>query len=244
MRPFPRPRDLAEARRLQEALRARVVLAGDPTPVRWVAALDASAKKGEGLFAVAVLWDRRAEGAVAAASAHVPESELFPYVPGYLSFREAAAYLAALSRLPRPPQALLVDGQGIAHPRGLGIAAHLGVHLDLPSVGLAKRRLFGQPAGPLAEEADAAVPLCGPPGSLGAANPACPGVQVGWVWRSRARVRPVFLSPGHRVGLPETLAFARGFPRATKLPEPLRLAHLLAGRARKNRQTGPLPLEW
>ncbi len=243
MKPFPKPRDLAEARRLQTALRERVVLRGDPGGVRFVAALDASAKKGEGLFAVAVLWDRAENAPRAAASAHVPEARLFPYVPGFLSFREAEAYLGALALLPRAPEALLVDGQGIAHPRGLGIATHLGVHLDLPSVGVAKRRLFGEPAGPLPDAKDAALPLCAPKDALGTPHPACPGVQVGWVWRSREGVRPLFLSPGHRVGMAATLAFAQSFPRQTKLPEPLRLAHRLAGQARKRRQTGPLRLE-
>ncbi len=243
MRPFPRPASLEEARALQNALRSRVRLAGDPRRVRRVAALDASAKRGEGLFAVAVLWDRARQQPLAAASAHVPEKELFPYVPGYLSFREAEAYLRAIAALPESPEALLVDGQGIAHPRGLGIAAHLGVHLDLPAVGVAKRRLFGEPAGELPEEEDAALPLCAPEGALGVANEACPGVQMGWVWRSRRRTNPLFVSPGHRVGMSEALAFVRSFPRKTKLPEPLALAHRLAGRARKTARLGPLPLE-
>ena len=243
MKPFPRPEDLGEARALQRALRERVVLAGDPSRARLVAALDASAKRGEGLFAVAVLWDRAQAAPLAASSAHVPEAELFPYVPGYLSFREAEAYLRALKALPEAPEALLVDGQGIAHPRGLGIAAHLGVHLDLPSVGVAKRRLFGEPAGPLLEEENAAAPLCAPRDALGVPSPACPGVQVGWVWRSRPRTNPLFVSPGHRVGMDEALAFVRSFPRRTKLPEPLALAHRLAGRARKTAQVGPLSLK-
>ena len=243
MKPFPKPKDLAEARALQNALRARVRLSGDPRDARLVAALDASAKKGEGLFAVAVLWDRVQNAPLAAASAHVPEEELFPYVPGYLSFREAEAYLRALSFLPQAPEALLVDGQGIAHPRGLGIAAHLGVHLDLPAVGVAKKKLFGTPAGPLSEEEDAATALCAPEGALGALSPACPGVQIGWVWRSRRRTNPLFVSPGHRVGVPETLRFLRSFPRSTKLPEPLRQAHRLSGWARRSARTGSLPLK-
>ncbi len=244
MKPFPRPRDLSEARALQRALRERVRLHGDAGSTRLIAALDASAKRGEGLYAVAVLWDRGVGTPIAAASAHVPEKDLFPYVPGYLSFREAAAYLEALDQLPQSPEALLVDGQGIAHPRGFGIAAHLGVHLDLPAVGVAKRRLFGVPAAPLPEEEDAAIPLCAPAQALGAPAEAChPGVQVGWVWRSRRRTNPLFVSPGHRLGMLEALALVRSLPRRTKLPEPLRLAHRLAGRARARSETGRLPLE-
>ena len=244
MRPFPKPRNLEEARALQNELRSRVELSGDPRAARLVAALDASAKKNEGLFAVAVLWDRAQNAPLAAASAHVPEEDLFPYVPGFLSFREAEAYLRALEQLPEPPEALLVDGQGIAHPRGLGIAAHLGVHTGLPAVGVAKRRLYGAPAGLLPEEGDAAVPLCGPREALGVAAEGCPGVQIGWVWRSRPRTNPLFVSPGHRSGMAEALDFARGFPRRTKLPEPLRLAHRLSGQARTRRVQGQLALEF
>jgi len=241
--PFPKPDSLEAARQMQEALRERVILRGDATKVRRIAALDASAKKGEGLFAVAVLWDSDSNRVLAAASAHVAEEDLFPYVPGFLSFREADAYLRALSALPEAPEGLLVDGQGIAHPRGLGIAAHLGVHLNLPAVGVAKRRLYGRETGTLADEAGSAVPLCGPSRALGVPCPDCPGVQIGWVYRSRSGVKPVYVSPGHRVGMAEALFWLRSLPTKTKLPEPLRWAHRLAGRARKENITGLLPLE-
>ncbi len=243
MVPFPKPDSLEAARQMQEALRERVVLRGDPAPLRRIAALDASAKKGEGLYAVAVLWDTESARLLAAASAHVAEEDLFPYVPGFLSFREADAYLQALARLPEAPEALLVDGQGIAHPRGLGIATHLGVHLDLPSIGVAKRRLYGKEAGQLAHASGSAVPLCAPPGALGVPCPDCPGVQIGWVYRSRTGVKPVYVSPGHRVGMAEALSLIRSLPQKTKLPEPLRWAHRLAGRARRENITGLLPLE-
>ncbi|MDT7920392.1 MAG: endonuclease V [Meiothermus sp.] len=223
---FVRPGNLAEARALQKALAEAVVLEGNPSPARYIVALDAShptrfsRQKGPSV-AVAVLWDQAQGAALEVAAAQMDEPELFPYLPGYLSFREAPLYLAALAQLSHAPEVLLVDGQGIAHPRRLGIAAHLGVHLDLPSIGVAKTLLFGRPEGALPLEAGSAVRLMDGE------------TQIGWVYRSRAGVRPLVVSPGHRVGLAESLAFVRSLVGKTRLPEPLRLAHLQAGAKRR-----------
>jgi deoxyribonuclease V len=224
MRPqrLAQPSSLTEAFALQKALAEAVVLEGNPGPARYIAALDAShptrfsRQKGSSV-AVAVLWDRIQGRVLEVATAQIDEAELFPYIPGYLSFREAPLYLAALEQLSHAPEVLLVDGQGIAHPRRLGIAAHLGVHLDLPSIGVAKTLLFGRPEGELPLEAGSAVRLMDGE------------TQIGWVYRSRAGVRPLVVSPGHRVGLAESLAFVRLLMGKTRLPEPLRLAHLQAG---------------
>ena len=215
------PDDYQEAGRLQRELAARVVVNGDPTPVRWLVALDASHKRGGNLVAAAVLWDCRQSCVHEVGLARVDPDTVFPYVPGYLSFREAPVYLAALAELSQQPEVLLVDGQGIAHPRRLGIASHLGVHLDLPSIGVAKRPLVGRAAAELETEAGQAVPLVHK------------GETIGWVYRSRTNVKPLYLSPGHRVGLDETLALVRALPTPTKLPEPLRQAHRWAGKARR-----------
>ncbi|WP_038045463.1 endonuclease V [Thermus caliditerrae] len=217
--PFPKPESLEAALALQRVLAQRVVLEGSLEGVRLLAALDASHKKGKPLVAVAVLYHLE-RGPLFVGRGKVPEEELFPYIPGLLSFREAPAYLEALRHLPEAPEALLVDGQGIAHPRGLGIASHLGVHLDLPSVGVAKSLLFGRPEAPLPQEAGSAVKLLSPQGQ-----------PLGYAYRSRTGVRPLFVSPGHRVGLEEALAFVQRLPTRFRLPEPLRLAHLEAGRA-------------
>lgn len=227
---FPVPKNLQEATALQRELAAGVERFGDLQHVQTLAALDASYKKGEALVAAAVLWDVREGRVLEAAFAAVDPDEIFPYVPGYLSFREAPAYLEALGNLSKTPDLLLVDGQGVAHPRGLGIASHLGVHLDVPSLGVAKSLLYGRPQGDLQGEAGSAVPL------------AAKGAQIGWVYRSRTGVNPLYLSPGHRVGLEAGLAFVRALPGKTKLPEPLRQAHVLSGRARKEGLRGRVTL--
>ncbi|MFN4072711.1 MAG: endonuclease V [Thermus sp.] len=219
MTPFPKPEDLQAAMALQRSLAERVLLEGSLQGVQRIAALDASHKRGKPLVAVAVLYHLE-KGPMAVGVGVVPEEALFPYIPGFLSFREAPAYLQAIHALGDPPEALLVDGQGIAHPRGLGIASHLGVHLDLPSIGVAKSLLHGRLEAPLPQEAGSAVRLLSPEGR-----------PLGYAYRSRQGVKPLFISPGHRVGLEEALAFVKGLPTRFRLPEPLRLAHLEAGKA-------------
>ncbi|ETN88050.1 endonuclease V [Thermus sp. NMX2.A1] len=219
MAPFPKPEDLQTAMALQRSLAERVILKGSLKGVKRIAALDASHKRGKPLVTVAVLYHLE-KGPLAVGVGVVPEEALFPYIPGFLSFREAPAYLQALEALPEPPEALLVDGQGIAHPRGLGIASHLGVHLDLPSIGVAKSLLYGRLEAPLPLEAGSAVRILSPEGR-----------PLGYAYRSRKGVKPLFISPGHRVGLEEALAFVKHLPTRFRLPEPLRLAHLEAGKA-------------
>ena len=227
MLPFPTPKDLSQARAIQQSLRARVTLQGDPIGVRYLVALDAShptrfSKVQGQSTAAAVLWDCQEAKVAEVATAAVDPDTLFPYVPGFLSFRETPVYLVALAKLSLQPQLLLVDGQGIAHPRRFGIACHLGVHLDIPAIGVAKTLLFGSPAAELPEEAGSAVELHSK------------AEQIGWVYRSRARVQPLYVSPGHRVGMGESLDFVRSLTGKTRFLEPLRQAHMAAGEARRS----------
>ena len=152
------PKNLSEAKHLQQTLAARVDTTDDLGGVRTLAALDASMTRDGPIVAAAVLWDVAAQEVTEVGLAAVAQEEVFPYISGFLSFCEAPAYLTALAVLELQPD-LLVDGQGNAHPRGLGIATHLGVHLDKPSIGVAKSRLYGQAVGVLGEEAGSAVPL-------------------------------------------------------------------------------------
>jgi deoxyribonuclease V len=146
----------------------------------------------------------------------------FPYLPGYLSFREAPAVLEAYRGLTCRPDVLLLDGQGIAHPRRFGLASHLGVLLELPTVGVAKSRLVGKHA-PLGRRRGSRVPLIHN------------GRRVGEVVRTRDGVRPVYVSPGHRIGFERAVRLVLDACRGLRLPEPTRLAHIGANRLRSGR---------
>ncbi|WP_227369887.1 deoxyribonuclease V [Halomonas sp. M20] len=163
------------------------------------------------------------------------EPTRMPYIPGLLSFREIPAALNAFKRLSQRPDLVMVDGQGIAHPRRLGVASHLGLWLDLPTLGVAKKRLCGKhgevPAGrgdwtPLTDRRrkedpeDALVDDAG-------------RVIIGAMLRSREGVKPVIVSTGHRVSQATALEWAIACLGRTKLPEPTRLADRLASRRGK-----------
>ena len=139
----------------------------------------------------------------------------FPYVPGLLSFREIPAVLAALERLIDLPDLILVDGQGYAHPRRFGIASHLGVLTDLPTIGVGKTRLLGYYDEP-PEERGSWTPLRDK------------GEVIGAVLRTRERVKPLFISAGHRISLETAVAYVMRCTRRYRLPETTRRAHRLA----------------
>lgn len=137
----------------------------------------------------------------------------FPYIPGLLSFREIPALLEAWKQLRMRPDAVLVDGQGIAHPRRLGIATHVGLLIDVPTVGVGKSRLTGAHAevGPL-------------PGDT---QPLLDGTEViGTVLRTKPKSNPLFISPGNNIDLASSVALVRACLRGYRLPEPTRLAHM------------------
>lgn len=139
----------------------------------------------------------------------------FPYVPGLLSFREIPAILGAIERLDIRPDLLFCDGQGIAHPRRLGLASHLGLLLDIPAIGVAKTRLIGS---------HEAVP-----DRRGAWVPLKDGKEtIGAVLRSRKGVKPLYVSPGHRIGLASSVAWVMACLTRYRLPETTRWAHRLA----------------
>jgi deoxyribonuclease V len=139
----------------------------------------------------------------------------FPYIPGLLSFREIPAALAALAALPHAPDLILCDAQGIAHPRRCGLASHLGLLARTPSIGVAKTRLVGEHRAPPARRG-AWVPLTD-----------C-GERIGAVLRTRAGVKPVYVSIGHRVSLATALRYVMACTTRYRIPEPLRRAHRLA----------------
>jgi deoxyribonuclease V len=138
-----------------------------------------------------------------------------PYIPGFLSFREYPALLAAWEQLSRKPDLLFVDGHGISHPRRLGVASHFGLLVDVPTIGVAKKRLCGK-FEPLSPEPGALAPLMDN------------NEQLAWVWRSKARCNPLFIATGHRISQDSALAWVQRCTRGYRLPEPTRWADAVA----------------
>jgi len=208
-----------QARRLQDELARRVELCPLPGAVRYVAGADAAfSKEAQVVFAAAVVLAYPELEVVERAEACVPAA--FPYIPGLLSFREGPAVLEALRRLQARPDVVMFDGQGIAHPRRLGLAAHMGLWLGLPTVGCAKSRLVGEHE---------------PPGMRrGAWKPLthC-GELVGSVLRTRSGVRPLYVSPGHLCDHAGARRLVLSCCTRYRLPEPTRQAHLAVARQKR-----------
>ena len=214
--------DIPEAVRLQHFLSGKVSLTGKIGALRFVAGCDVGYSLTSGaLFGGAVLWDL--ENFEIIEERVVEDGIPFPYISGLLSFREAPVLLKALERLSRTPDAILVDGQGIAHPRGLGLASHIGLHVDAPVVGCAKTRLFGDHK-----------PVDAKKGSFCWLR--CDDLRIGAVLRTRTNVKPVYVSPGNRIEVSESLRVVSACTGRFRLPEPIRAAHrLVQSRAKQNR---------
>ncbi len=204
----------AAAIALQRRLRSKVLRVGRPGQVRHVAGTDVGFERGGGITraAVVVLSFPGLE-LVDYAIARLPTR--FPYVPGLLSFREIPALLVALEQLRVRPDLILCDGQGLAHPRRFGIASHLGVYCDIPSIGVAKSRLIGEHGQP-EQRRGAWAPLRDK------------GETIGAVLRTRVNTRPVYVSIGHRVSLPLAVRYVMACTTRFRLPETTRWAHRLA----------------
>lgn len=204
--------DIDAARALQDELAARVTLRdGFPHRLRMVAGCRADpAEDGAIVQATAVLVDAETLQPLEQQVARAPAP--LPYVPGLFSFRVLPALLQAVGQLSHAPDLLFVDGHGIAHPRRLGLASHLGVATGLPAIGVAERILTGTTSMPLHQVQGAFVPLRDG------------REQVGWLLRSRVGEAPLAVSPGHRVAMPSVAELVMRFVRGTRLPEPLRLA--------------------
>jgi deoxyribonuclease V len=214
------PRDVASARALQEKLRARVIACDAiGCRVRFVAGTDVSwSRRAPTLFAAVVVLDVRTLAVVDSATAELAAS--FPYVPGYLSFREIPALLRAFEQLRVAPDLVVVDGHGRAHPRRLGIASHLGLALGLPTIGCAKSVLVGEHSPPALER--------------GAFTPLRDGRDLlGSALRTRAGVSPVFVSVGHRVSLATARRWVLRLAPAHRVTEPVRAAHAESNRVRR-----------
>ncbi len=210
-----------EAVKIQGALRPKLHLGerGFSGRLRYVGGADISYTRGDDRFFAAVVileWPslRTIEEATHA------EKVTFPYVPGLLSFREGPPLIRAFEKLKRVPDVVLFDGQGIAHPRGLGLASHMGIILNVASVGCAKTKLVGEHS-EVGEDVGDYVDLF------------FNGRSVGAVVRTKKRVKPIYVSQGHRVGLEQSIRIALSCCRGYRIPEPVRQAHLLVNRMRR-----------
>lgn len=208
---------------VQRDLAARVKCVPLAQPVRFIAGLDAAFSKDDKLcFGAVVLWDMNLQCVI---EQHTACRQLaFPYIPGLLSFREVPVLLLALKKLSRTPDVLMCDGQGMAHPRRFGLACHLGVLCDLPSIGCAKSRLIGTHA---------------EPGRLqGSRAPLLDGTEViGSVLRTQTGIRPVYVSIGHKIDLPGAEQIVLACATRYRLPEPTRLADQLVAALKKKKLT-------
>jgi len=208
-----------QARKIQEDLRALVIRRDDLGTIKRVGGVDVGFEEGGGITRAAVVV-LGFPGLEPLDRAVVRRPTSFPYVPGLLSFREIPAVLDALASLRTRPQLLLCDGQGYAHPRRFGLACHLGVLTDLPSIGVAKSRLIGT-HGPLAAERGSQAPLQDGAETIGA------------MLRTRSGVRPLFVSIGHRISLPSAIRYVLDCTPRYRLPETTRQAHRLASPRRR-----------
>jgi deoxyribonuclease V len=206
--------NIEEAIRIQETLKDRIILKNTFTKVETIGGGDvAYSKKKDRLFgAIVVLSFSKMETLdIAMACGKIP----FHYIPGLLSFREGPILVKTFQKLKIKPDLMIYDGQGIAHPRGFGLASHLGLWLDLPSIGCAKTPLLGEFISPGPSQ-----------GSFELIRRE--GKEVGVVLRTKDKIKPLFISPGHRIDLLTSIQIILTTCQGFRIPEPLRRAHQLS----------------
>ncbi len=219
------PPDLKQAGVIQTRLAESVIQTDDFGDINIIAGVDVSNSPWdpEGLVyaAIAVLDGRTLQLIEQAGAVAKPP---FPYVPGFLGFREVPVVLEALQKLKHQPDLFLVDGHGISHPRGLGIASHLGVVINQPTIGVAKSILVGAPVHPVGPIPFDQAPLH------------WRGCQLATMLRTRRRANPLIISTGHRISLDSAVSQVISCARGYRLPEPTRQAHLTANLFRTRHQ--------
>lgn len=213
----------AEAVRMQNDLRHQIRLEPFVGPLRFIAGADVSFNKySPTIYAGFVVLDFQTLQIVDRAEAVLDVT--FPYIPGLLSFREIPPLLKAWEKLQLKPDVVIFDGQGIAHPRRFGIASHAGLILDIPSIGCAKSLLTGFFESPKTEA-----------GSQSALTDRKTHEVIGAVLRTKQKVNPVFVSPGHRMDLYSAVEITKACVRKHRVPEPTRQAHLYVNEVRREK---------
>ena len=208
-----------EAVQIQQEMRNKIVLQKLNKDIKYIAGADISLNLDSDVaYAGIIVLDYKTLQPVAYATAI---SKLtFPYIPGLLSFREIPALMEAWERMPLLPDVVMVDGHGIAHPRRMGIATHFGLLIGTPTMGCAKKILTGNYVMPLPEKGNYS-------------KIKYRDELLGYAFRTRSHVKPVFISPGHLITHEESLQIARHAAVKYRLPEPTRLAHELVNQLRR-----------
>lgn len=218
------PPSLEEAKKVQKFL-AHKVIAEDQLPPRAldrVGGMDVSNylyDPAQKIYAATVVLSFPEQKCLEIAA--VVQKQKFPYIPGFLGFREAPALVASFQALRQSPAILWVDGHGISHPRRLGIASHIGVLLDIPTIGVAKSILVGSLATPLGEEVGSQSFLI------------WKGKMIAIALRTKKRAHPILISIGHKISLNTAVELVKKSLKGYRLPEPTRQAHLAANQCRR-----------
>lgn len=216
------PSSMEEAKKAQTEMAETISLKDSFSDLKWIGGMDVSHKlydPSKLIYASTVVLNLATLELIEHAS--VEEKQVFPYIPGFLGFREAPSLVHSFQKLSRKPDVLLVDGQGISHPRRLGVASHIGVLLDIPTIGVAKSILVGKPARKLGEKPGSQVFL------------EWKDEPIGMLLRSKKRSHPLIISPGHKITLETSVEIVKQCLIRYKIPEPTRQAHLVANSFRK-----------
>ena len=204
-----------EAIKVQAELRSRLILSWDDRPVEMIGGVDVDLEEDVARAAIVVLRLSDLKP-IEGVTANAPL--VFPYIPGLLAFREGPAVLAAWEKVQNKPDVVMFDGQGIAHPRGIGIAAQMGLWLERPTIGVAKSRLYGR-HGAVGSRPGDHVDLC---------DERDPERVIGAVLRTREGTNPLYVSPGHLIDVPHAVDLVLRCVTHFRLPEPTRWAHKFA----------------
>lgn len=202
---------LIDATNIQNQLRNKVSLITQNSSITTIAGADISHNKDTDIVYAGIVVLSYPQMIPLSYSLVIAKTT-FPYIPGYLGFREVPAILQAWNQIPEKPDLMILDGQGITHPRRMGIASHFGVLTDQPSIGCAKNMLYGdyKPLG-LKKYNDSPI--------------MSQGEHIGFVLRTKDGVKPVYISPGHKVSVNDSLELMRPCILKHRIPEPTRLAH-------------------
>ena len=211
------PKDIAGAKKMQEVLRDKARITSLRKSPEYIAGVDA-AFLNDKIIGAACLY--KYPEIIFVEEAYSITETSFPYVPGFLSFREGPAIVKAIQGLTHKPDVILFDGQGIAHPKGLGIASHVGILLDIPTIGCAKSRLVGNYREPGFKKGNRSSLIYN-------------GKIVGAVLRTRDNVRPVFVSPGYKIDQENSIKVVLCCTNIYRIPEPLRRADFISKKIKR-----------